>query len=63
MDDLIPTSEVCDLLKVDRATISRWVNHRDPKITPAVKLPGTNGAYLFRRSDVEALLSEHQAAS
>ena len=35
-------------------TVQRMIE--DDKLTPERKLPGPNGAYLFRRSDVEQLL-------
>lgn len=60
--DLIGSAEVCDLLKIDRATLSRWVNHRTPPLRPVMQLPGANGAYLFRRSDVEALPARKDSA-
>lgn len=55
--DLIGSAEVCEMLGIDRATLSRWVNHREPKLTPVMQLPSKNGkgAYLYRREDVEAL--------
>ena len=55
--DLIGTTEACRLLGIDRSTLSRWVAAREPRITPALQLPGPNGAMLFNRADVEALLS------
>lgn len=52
-DDLMTTSEVCDLLDVGSSTVSRWA--MSGALAPARKLPGLRGAYLFRRADVEAL--------
>lgn len=52
-DDLLSTTETAALLGVDVSTISRWVNAG--KLTPARKMPGLRGVYLFRRQDVEAL--------
>jgi excisionase family DNA binding protein len=49
-DDLIGTSEVCELRKVHRSTVKRWVDAG--KLKPAVVLPG---AMLFKRADVLAL--------
>lgn len=37
---------------IDRSTLVRWVQLG--KLVPAQKLPGVNGAYLFRRADLEA---------
>lgn len=55
-DDLLTTSEVCETLEVGTSTISRWV--ADGRLKPARKLPGLRGAFLFRRSDVEAIAAE-----
>jgi excisionase family DNA binding protein len=55
MGDLIGSAEACELLRVNRMTLMRWVAL--DKIKPATKLPGKNGAFLFHREDVEALLS------
>jgi predicted site-specific integrase-resolvase len=51
--DLIGSTESCRILKIHPATLGRWV--KTGKITPAHKLPTKNGAYLFRRADIEAL--------
>jgi excisionase family DNA binding protein len=51
--DLIGTNEACDILGVDKATISRWVAAGD--ILPAHKLPHKNGAFLFHRADIQEL--------
>jgi predicted site-specific integrase-resolvase len=53
MDDLIGTAEATRILSVDKTTITRWV--ASGKLVPAMKLPKVNGAYLFHRSQVEAL--------
>jgi predicted site-specific integrase-resolvase len=53
MQDLIGTTEAVDILKVDKATITRWV--AAGKLTPVTKLPRKNGAFIFNRADVEAL--------
>lgn len=43
-----------DILHLSQpSTISKYVN--TGKLTPSRKLPGRTGAYLFHRSDVEAL--------
>lgn len=51
--DLLSTAEVADLRRVHVRTVHRWV--ATGRLTPALKLPGGTGAYLFNRSDVEAL--------
>jgi excisionase family DNA binding protein len=51
--ELLTTSEVADLFRVNEATVGRWV--REGKVT-AVPLPGGKG-YRYRRADIEALLS------
>lgn len=57
--ELIITADVCEILGVDRSTISRWV--LVGKIKPVRKIRmGRNGAFLFRRSEVEALKRELQ---
>ena len=53
MHDLIGTTEAVDILKVDKATITRWV--AAGKLTPVTKLPRKNGAFIFLRSDIDAL--------
>ena len=55
-DDLISVAEVAERTKVDRRTVHRWVE--SGRLVPALKIPGKTGAYLFRRSDVEALIIE-----
>lgn len=51
--DLIGSSTVCQILGIERSTLIRWVQLK--QIRPATKLPGPNGAYLYRRSEVERL--------
>lgn len=53
-NDLVDTTEACELLgNIHRSTISRWV--QIGRLTPAKRV-GRN--FLFRRSDVLALLAE-----
>jgi predicted site-specific integrase-resolvase len=52
-DDLIGSAEAATILSVDQATISRWV--ANGTLTPATKLPGLSGAFLFHRTDIEKL--------
>jgi hypothetical protein len=52
--DLVNTAQARELLgKASPSTIARWV--ASGKLVPAHKLPGLRGAYLFHRTDVEAL--------
>lgn len=55
-DSLMTSAEVCDRLGIDRSTLSRWV--ASERITPATKLPGIRGAFLFARPEVERLKSD-----
>lgn len=55
-DDLIPSVEATEILGVGRSTLTRWV--QSGRLPEAVKIPGTTGARLFRRSDVERLAEE-----
>lgn len=57
---LIGSAESCQTLKIHPATLLRWI--ADGKITPAHKLPGRNGAYLFNRDDINALADERASA-
>jgi predicted site-specific integrase-resolvase len=50
-DNLIGSAEVCDMLGIDRGTLSRWV--ASGRITPAKQLPGRTGARLFQLSEIE----------
>jgi transcriptional regulator with XRE-family HTH domain len=45
--DYIGSSELCEILGIDRSTLSRWV--QSGRIKPAMKLPGLRGAFLFDR--------------
>jgi excisionase family DNA binding protein len=51
--DLIGTAETAAILGVHQQTVITWA--RNGRLTPAVKMPGTTGAILFHRADVEAL--------
>ena len=59
--DLIGSAEACRILRIHPATLTRWAAAGTLK--PAHKLPGKNGAYLFRRADVEALVAERAEAT
>lgn len=52
-DRLLTCPEVGALLGKSARTVQRMVDRG--LLTPAQKLAGPNGAYLFRREDVEAL--------
>lgn len=52
----IGSAEACELLGVNRSTLVRMV--KGDRLTPAMKLPGASGAYVFDRADVEALAAE-----
>lgn len=53
--ELLGTSELCEALDVDRATITRWVGNGIAK--PAMKMAGPNGAYLFHPDELARLRS------
>ena len=55
-DRQISSREACELLRIDRATLIRWV-HRG-KLAAAYKLPGSNGAYVFSYAAVARLAAE-----
>lgn len=59
--DLIGAAEACEMLRVDRATITRWVV--SGKLPTVHKMPGKSGAYLFNRADVEQIASERDGAA
>ena len=52
-DDLLTSTQAGAILTKSGRTVQRMADAG--KIPVAQKLPGPNGAYLFRRSDVEAL--------
>lgn len=51
-DALLTADEVCDLFKIHKRTLTRWVN--DGKL-PAVTLP--SGRVRYRQADVDAILA------
>lgn len=59
-DELLTSTEVGGLLGCSGRTIQRRADAGE--IPVAHKLPGPNGAYLFRRSDVDALLAPEAAS-
>ena len=52
-DELIGTVEAAAMLGVDPSTLTRWVDKG--KITAAHKMPGTSGAYLFTRAEIDRI--------
>lgn len=52
-DDLLTSTEVGRILGCSGRTVQR--KQEAGELAAAYQLPGPNGAYLFRRSDVEAL--------
>lgn len=56
----LTSPEAGQLLGKSARTITRMADAG--KLPIAQKLPGPNGAYLFRRADVEALLISESAA-
>jgi predicted site-specific integrase-resolvase len=57
---LIGSTESCRILNVDKTTLARWAAMG--RIVPAHKLPGRNGAYLFRRGDIKDLAAQREAS-
>ncbi|MEA1795150.1 helix-turn-helix domain-containing protein [Rhodococcus sp. IC4_135] len=60
-EDSIGSTEACRLLDVSRATLTRWA--KSGVITPAMQLPGRNGALLFKRDDVEKLAAQRAVSA
>ena len=58
--ELITSPEAGRMIGRSARTIHRLVESGD--LTPVVKLPGPNGALLFRREDIEALAEKRGAA-
>lgn len=52
---MIGTAEAARLLKVDRATVTRWA--KAGKLA-ATKFPGRNAPYLFTRASVRHLAAQ-----
>lgn len=61
MDQLITTAEACRRLGFkDRSSLTRYV--AEGRISPAMKLDGRTGAYLFSVEEVERFKSEKAAS-
>ena len=58
--DLLTTADVAERTGLTVYTISRLV--REGKLTPAHQLPGTTGARLFDKAEVDRFLSARKAA-
>lgn len=56
--DLIGAAEAARMLELERSTLTRWIH--GGKIKPLAQLDGKRGAYVFDRSDVEALAQGKQ---
>lgn len=50
--NLIGSAKVCELLGIDRSTLTRWI--QSGRIKAAMKMPGPKGAYLFDPAAVDA---------
>lgn len=62
-DVLLTSPQVAALLGVSLRTVHRLTARQgEPRLVPAHKLPGPNGAFLFREADVRALLGTRAAA-
>ena len=48
--DLIGSAEACDILAIDRGTLVRRI--AAGKLSPAAKMPGGRGPYVFERAEV-----------
>lgn len=59
-NDLLGTVEAAEALGCERSTLSRWV--KEGRLTPAHKLPGRNGAFLFTRDEIERVRIAEAAA-
>ena len=58
---LLHSAEVCEILGIDRSTLSRWV--AAGRIPAAQKLPGLRGPFLFDPADVERIAATAGAGS
>lgn len=60
-EPFVGAAEASQALGIHVATLGRWV--KNGTITPAHKLPGKNGPYVFHRADIEKLAAERAEAS
>lgn len=56
---MITTAEACELIGIDKSTLSRWV--QSGRIAYVQKLPGRNGAFLFDPTEVERVRLDYKA--
>lgn len=54
--EFVSTAAAAKYIGIERSTLFRWV--KKGRITPAMRVSPDNGAYLFHRTDVEALARE-----
>ena len=57
---LVGVAEAADYLHMDRRSVHRAVERG--ALTPAQKLPGLRGAFVFHRADIVALAAARRAA-
>jgi excisionase family DNA binding protein len=53
---IVGTDEAARILEVERSTVTRWA--QAGTLTPAYKMTGLRGAYVFARADIDALKAE-----
>jgi excisionase family DNA binding protein len=56
--DHITSGEACRILGVNPSTLTRWANDGT---VPAIKLPGKNGPFVYRRATIEILAASRAA--
>ena len=59
--DHLTSAQVCDLLNIDRSTLSRWV--ASGRVSPFMKLDGLRGAFIFTRAEVDRVKALEVRAS
>jgi predicted DNA-binding transcriptional regulator AlpA len=60
MDDLLTSTEAGQIIGKSARTVQRMAESGELPV--AQKLPGPNGAYLFRRTEIEALVPAERAS-
>jgi excisionase family DNA binding protein len=60
-DVFMATSEVAEQLGVSIATVNRMA--KDGRLTPALKMPGRTGAFVFLRAQVEGAAADTKEAA
>ena len=56
--EFLSSAQACDRIGIDRSTLSRWIKLGEA--TPAMRLPGKTGAYLFTAVEVERLAAAYE---